>query len=156
MFRNKFHIYKDECLDADHMVYQNVLVSRRSLLMEIYGYPEALCPPTAFHTSTYVPAGNAILIIGNRSSSDADNASADRGITPVYFLEVGTWKMEKVETGGDGPGIIGHHQAELQIDIVTVTGAVRGSFDEEKIFQTERRVVKDGKADSVKVETGDT
>jgi hypothetical protein len=110
MRKDELYIYKDECLKADHLACNDVMVSRKALPTEIYGYPEALFPPTAFHTATYVPALKAILIIGNESSSDADNALVfHRGITPVYLLEVGTWKMKKVKTGGDGPGIIWNH-----------------------------------------------
>jgi hypothetical protein len=61
-----------------------------------------------------------------------------------------------LKTGGDGPGIIWNHQAELQYGVVTVTGAVTGSPDGDKTFQTERRVIKNGKAESVQVEAGET
>jgi hypothetical protein len=95
MEKDELYIYKEECLKANHLVYNDAMVSRKAPPTEIYGYPEALFPPTAFHTATYVPALKAILIIGNKSSSDADNALVfHQGITPVYLLEVGTWKMK--------------------------------------------------------------
>ncbi|KAF2686802.1 hypothetical protein K458DRAFT_485955 [Lentithecium fluviatile CBS 122367] len=79
--------------------------------------PQDGVPPTDFHTATYVPALDGILIVGNLS---ADNALAERGATPVHLLKVGSWKMEKVETNGEGPGVNYEHRAQLKDGVLKV------------------------------------
>ena len=147
----------EDSYDPDFYIYNDVIVYGPGVSraeghsdLVIYGYPEAEFPQTDFHSATYIPQLNQILILGNMSSGDEDDALAARGITPVYLLEVGTWRINKKETLGDGPGIIWRHVAEVTNGGLRVSAA-EGVADYEK---TKRKAFKDGKSEGVEVESG--
>lgn len=147
----------EDFYDPDFQVYNDVFVYAQGSSgakgatsdFHIYGYPEAVFPQTDFHTATYIPQLHRILVLGNMSSGEVDDALAARGITPVYLLEVGTWRFEKKETHGEGPGIIWQHMAELTDDGLRVTTAGASVADHEK---TKRKVFKEGKSELIEVE----
>ena len=84
------------------------------------------------------------------SAPKEDQDSAENGATPIYILEVGTWKITRKETSGDGPAIIWCHKAELQGNTLRMTPKDQSagwSFGE-----TKRSVRKVGKIETIKVE----
>ncbi|KAF2123192.1 hypothetical protein BDV96DRAFT_562093 [Lophiotrema nucula] len=116
----------EDFYDPDFMIYNDVIVHGPNFTATgltgkeikpyaIYSYPEDVFPPTDFHTATYVPDLNAIFIIGCLGyGGKKSKASTERGETPVYRLDVGTWKITKVDTAGEGPGWIRSHMASLE------------------------------------------
>jgi hypothetical protein len=148
---------RDDAIDPDFMVYNDVIVSQpeangyvepESGNFDIYGYPKDVFPPTDGHTATFVPSRNEILILGNMSEPQADQDSAANGNTVIYTLDVGTWKMTRRETTGDGPGVIWFHEADLQGNVLRVTGKAPQMFMGDK---TQRRVMFDGSMEKVTV-----
>lgn len=139
----------EDFYDPDFMIYNDVIVHHPGSTPEkpqfdIYGYPEDVFPPTDFHTATYVPDRNAIYVIGSLGYSEAQaEASLE---TPVYRLTVGTWKFEKVETTGEGPGRIHRHEASVEGNKITVKGNGKKKYE-----QAERMVAMDGKREMAKV-----
>lgn len=80
----------------------------------IYGYPEAIFPPTDFHTSTYLrdpkTGKEVIYIIGGLGYRDSPNCNQ----THVYQLNLSDFSITKLETSGALPaGGIDDHKAEL-------------------------------------------
>ena len=80
------------------MVYNDVIVyhappdgkaTRGWRSFEIFGYPKDVFPPTDFHSATYVPSLNAIIIVDNLSAPNLEELARD-GVTPVYLLKIGT------------------------------------------------------------------
>lgn len=72
-------------------------------------------PPTYFHSATFVPTQNAIFIIGCFGfETEKTSQWHTQDQTPVYRLEVGTWKIEKVDTTGVGPVWIWAHSERLE------------------------------------------
>ncbi|MCG8314200.1 MAG: hypothetical protein MI976_13405 [Pseudomonadales bacterium] len=65
-------------------------------------------PPTDFHTATL--AEEYIYIIGNLGYPEY----RVHRTTPVYRLDINTFKIEKVETTGECPGWIYNHSADLK------------------------------------------
>ncbi|KAF2250807.1 hypothetical protein BU26DRAFT_270363 [Trematosphaeria pertusa] len=152
----------EDFYDPDFLVYNDVIVfaptpdgkSCRTGApnFEIYGYPEEVFPETDFHTATHVPSLNAILILGNASREVEEGEGLQAPLaTPIYLLKVGTWGMEKVETAGDGPGIIWNHKAELKDgqDVLRVAG-VDGEWEGDRTQRTV--VIKEGETRTVGVE----
>ncbi|HXU83590.1 MAG TPA: ankyrin repeat domain-containing protein, partial [Polyangia bacterium] len=85
--------------------------------VEISGYPEALFPPTDFHTATLVD--DAIYVIGSLGY----HGTRRPGETQVFRLDLESLPMERVETDGEGPGWIYGHRAELiERDLIRVWG----------------------------------
>ena len=65
-----------------------------------------LFPPTDFHTATLM--GDVIVVIGALGYQGARGY----GETPVFRLDLTTFRMERLETTGDGPGWIYKHRAD--------------------------------------------
>lgn len=110
----------EDYYDPDFCIYNDVFVHEPAGKVTIYGYPEEIFPPTDFHTATLI--GEAIYLVGSVSYN------VIYGETPVYRLDLKTFKMERVEAMGRKPGWISRHRADL-IDgsRIRVTGG--------KIFQ---------------------
>jgi len=109
--------------DYDFCIFNDVIVREADGSHKIYGYPKYDFPPTDFHTATYVEGlqlrscSDNVVIIGGRGYRE------DRtpGITNVFALQVGNYVgidyiILPVETHGDNPGWIWHHQAILSSD----------------------------------------
>jgi ankyrin repeat protein len=93
--------------DPDFCIYNDVFVHDGTGSFAIYGYPQSVFPPTDFHTATLV--GNFIYVIGSLGYMGARRF----GETPVYRLDVRTWRIEPVNAGGNAPGWIYKHRAML-------------------------------------------
>ncbi len=95
----------EDFYDPNYCIYNDVIVHDGQRQCEIYAYPRDVFPPTDFHSATLV--GNFIYIIGNLGYG------SDRrpGFTPVYRLDIQSFRIEPVETTGDMPGWIHRHMA---------------------------------------------
>ncbi len=93
--------------DPDFCIYNDVFVHDHNGNVTIHGYPEALFPPTDFHTATLI--GEHIYVIGSLGYF----GSRHYGTTPVYRLDVTTFAMERLETRGEQPSWISGHRAGL-------------------------------------------
>ena len=95
----------EDSYDPDFCIYNDVFVLEIDGSVSILGYPESVFPPTDFHTATRV--ADAIYIIG----SLGDRGLREYGRTPVHRLDLGTWRIDRVEVAGPGPGWIHGHRA---------------------------------------------
>jgi len=95
----------EDFYDPDFCIYNDVFIHERDGSFAIYGYPEDVFPPTDFHTATLV--GESVCIIGSLGYA----GTRRYGETPIYRLDVGTWRIECVVAGGDPPGWIYKHRA---------------------------------------------
>lgn len=109
----------EDFYDPDFCIYNDVVVFERHGEFQIYGYPEGVFPPTDFHTATLV--GDQILIIGGL------RYVRDRvpGTCTVFTLDTSTFRIERLDTTGEGPGWIHHHKAELMEDGIHIRGGSR-------------------------------
>ncbi len=107
----------EDYYDEDFSIYNDVFVYGSSGEITIYGYPEAIFPPTDFHTATLV--GESIYIIG----SVGYTGERWYGVTPVYRLNLQTFSIERLETTGQNPGWISRHRSKLISDYeMEITG----------------------------------
>ena len=87
----------EDFYDPDFCIYNDVFVHSPGGAIAIYGYPRDVFPPTDFHTATRM--GNAIVVIGALGYQ----GTRGYGTTPVFRLDLATFRMERVETTGEGP-----------------------------------------------------
>ncbi len=115
----------EDFYDPDFCIYNDVFVHGRDGSIAIFGYPESVFPPTDFHTATL--AGDYIYVIGSLGY----HGSRRYGETPVYRLDILTFRMEQLNARGEAPGWIYKHRAaqasphEIRIwhgKVVTRTG----------------------------------
>jgi hypothetical protein len=92
--------------DPDFCIYNDVFVHAPDGSIAIFGYPETVFPPTDFHTATLM--SEAIVVIGSLGYHGARRP----GETPVFRLDLATFRIERLETRGDVPGWIYMHRAE--------------------------------------------
>jgi hypothetical protein len=95
----------EDFYDPDFCIYNDVVVFDGRGHCEIFGYPEAVFPPTDFHSAT--PVGDGLYLIG--SLGYLQQRRPDH--TPVFRLDCRTFAMERIQTIGDSPGWICHHTA---------------------------------------------
>ena len=97
----------EDWYDPDFCIYNDVVIHDRCGQFEIMGYPEDVFPPTDFHSATFVD--RFIYIIGRLGY----HGTRRFGTTPVYRLDCRTWKIEPIETRGEGPGWIFKHKSRF-------------------------------------------
>jgi hypothetical protein len=95
----------EDYYDSDFCIYNDVFVHEPDGSIAIYGYPEAVFPPTDFHTATLV--GDFIYVIGSVGYREVRQV----GTTSVFRLHVHTMRIDRIETTGDTPGSIYKHRA---------------------------------------------
>jgi hypothetical protein len=95
----------EDYYDPDFCIYNDLVVYDNNGSFQILSYPQAIFPPTDFHSATLI--GKYIYIIGNLGYPN-DRISQE---TPVYRLNWHSFKMEKVDTTGQKPGWISSHKA---------------------------------------------
>ncbi len=125
----------EDYYDPDFCIYNDVFVHRSDGSFTILGYPRSVFPPTDFHTATLM--GDSIIIIGCLGYGE------DRryGHTPVYRLDLRTWRIEAVACTGQQPGWIHKHRAqaisdhEIRIQGGTVATFAGGSESHEENAQ---------------------
>jgi len=110
--------------DPDFCIYNDVFVHDPDGTIRILSYPEAVFPPTDFHSASLVD--NTIYIIGALGYGKERSPQ-----TPVYRVDLDTWKIEKVEPTGESPGWIYGHRALLisATEILVRGGTVVKSVD---------------------------
>jgi hypothetical protein len=96
--------------DPDFFIYNDVVVKHPDGRLDIYGYPRDIFPPTDFHSATL--AGHRIVLIGSLGYPKDRRAKT----TPVFTLDLETFRVAPVETGGPSPGWIHGHDARLSED----------------------------------------
>ena len=97
----------EDFYDPDFCIYNDVIVHRLDGSVEIYGYPSDVFPPTDSHTATLV--GDKIILIGSLGY----DGTRRFGHTPVYQIDVGSFRVDAVPTTGDWPGWVFKHSARL-------------------------------------------
>lgn len=134
----------EDFYDLNFCIYNDVIVHDGQGRCEIYAYPREVFPPTDSHSATLV--GDFIYIIGNIGYGP------DRrpGYTPVYRLNIHSYRIEAVETKGDMPGWINRHEARLVAeDRIRIFGgrcAVResgnlGFVDNQGVFELDLKTL---------------
>lgn len=107
----------EDFYDVDFCIYNDVVVQHANGDTTIYGYPESDFPPTDFHAA--VPLGDSIYLLGGLGYQGRRRF----GETPVYRLDLGSFRMERVPTTGDCPGwIFSHRAAALDAGRIRVWG----------------------------------
>jgi hypothetical protein len=96
--------------DPDFYIYNDVIVRGPGDEIEIFGYPEAVFPPTDMHSATLVD--ERILIVGCLGYPKQRRF----GHTPVYALDPRDWRIQPRHCSGDSPGWIWKHHATLAED----------------------------------------
>ena len=108
----------EDSYDPDFYIYNDVIVLGPDDEVAIYGYPRDLFPPTDFHTATLVR--DQIILIG------CLGCPQDRrpGTTPVYSLDVTSYRIDPVVTTGEMPSWLNRHEARLDRarGVIAVTG----------------------------------
>ncbi len=97
----------EDSYDSDFCIYNDVIIFDGNGDFNIYGYPKEVFPPTDFHTATLV--GDDIYIVGSLGYM----GERRYGETPVYRLNIKTFNIQQVDTGGENPGWIHDHRASL-------------------------------------------
>jgi hypothetical protein len=95
----------EDSYDPDFCIYNDVFVHGGNGDITIFGYPETAFPPTDFHTATLI--GSHIYLIGSLGYP----GTRQYGETPVYRLDINSFRMERLETAGNNPGWIYEHRA---------------------------------------------
>jgi len=101
--------------DPDFYIYNDVVIHDGHGGVEIYGYPRDVFPPTDNHSATLCP--DCIYLVGCLGYYD----DRQPGFTPVYQLELDSWRITPVETTGELPGWISHHRAIYDRERGTIT-----------------------------------
>jgi Ankyrin repeats (3 copies) len=117
---------QDGNYDPDFCIYNDVVVHDGQGNFQIFGYPQAVFPPTDFHTATLV--GDYIYIIGRLGYYQSRNYQQ----TPVYRLDCRSYQVEPVVTT-NSPGWINGHRAEyLESRVIVITGGAIEDAKESK------------------------
>jgi hypothetical protein len=87
----------EDYYDPDFHIYNDVVVFDPDGTVAIYGYPRDVFPPTDFHTASL--DGDRLVIVGSIGYPQ------DRvpGQTPVYSLDLATYRIDRLETAGQAP-----------------------------------------------------
>ncbi len=118
--------------DPDFCIYNDVFVHHPDGTIDIYSYPEAVFPPTDFHTATLL--GEFIYLVGSLGYPEARRY----GKTPVYRLDIHSFQMEEIVTAGAMPGwIYGHVAIALAADKIRISGGKIVTWDGSKELHTE-------------------
>lgn len=82
----------DDFYDPNFCIFNDVVVKYPNGDIQIFAYPENIFPPTDFHSAILIDG--YIYIIGNMGYFNQRNYNS----TPVYRLNIHSYKMEKIET----------------------------------------------------------
>jgi len=110
--------------DPDFCIYNDVIVFAPDGGIAIFDYPEAVFPPTDFHTATVVD--DTIWLIGGLGY----RGQRRPGPTPVRRLDTSTMAIAPVNATGASPGWLSGHRAHLRshTEIVISEGTVLTSL----------------------------
>jgi Ankyrin repeats (3 copies) len=113
----------EDSYDPDFCIYNDVVVHDGQGNFQIFGYPQAVFPPTDFHTATLV--GNYIYIIGRLGYYQCRTYQQ----TPVYRLDCRSYQIEPVITTNSPGWIYGHRAEYLESGMIVIWG---GSIEDAK------------------------
>ncbi len=113
----------EDSYDPDFCIYNDVVVHDGQGNFQIFGYPQAVFPPTDFHTATLV--GDYIYIIGRLGYYQCRTYQQ----TPVYRLDCRSYQIEPVITTNSPGWIYGHRAEYLESGRIVVWG---GSIEDAK------------------------
>ncbi len=97
----------EDLLDGSSHVYNDVVVLGPGDEVAIYGYPEAVFPPTHDHSATLW--GERLLLVGSQQRG----RRFPMPHTPVYLLDLRTMTIEPVRSHGVALGCFPDHDAWL-------------------------------------------
>ncbi|MDC0718097.1 hypothetical protein [Nannocystis bainbridge] len=100
----------EDYYDPDFFIYNDVVVRHPDGRIDIFGYPRDVFPPTDGHSATRV--GDRIILIGSIGYQNERRP----GHTQVLALDLGTFAITTIPTGGEMPGWIHGHGAALTDD----------------------------------------
>lgn len=106
----------EDWYDPDFYIYNDVVIVAPDGAVAIYGYPRDVFPPTDFHTATL--DGDQIWIVGSLGYGEERRF----GVTQVCRLDLRTLAIERIDTGGESPGWIHEHQAQLVDGVIVIRG----------------------------------
>jgi hypothetical protein len=98
----------EDYYDPDFYIYNDVVILNEGAEPRILGYEAEVFPPTDFHTASLLE--DRIIVVGNLGYSE----ERVQGQTQVLVLDCSNWSVSHMEAGGEPPGWIHKHQAELQ------------------------------------------
>ncbi len=98
--------------DPGFMKFNDVIVYCPKDKVSIYNYPLDIFFPLDFHTATYIK--DKIIICGGSSQASIANKTSKE--TPLYSLNLKTYKITKIDFKGDNPGWIYKHKADVSPD----------------------------------------
>jgi hypothetical protein len=110
----------EDSYDPDFCIYNDVVVRRPDEGIEIYGYPEDVFAPTDFHSATLLD--DCIVVVG----CFGDTKQRRPGTTPVYRLDLRSFRIVAVNCTGDAPGWLHKHDAAFvpQENVIVITGGL--------------------------------
>lgn len=107
----------EDFYDPDFYIYNDVVVLTPDDRIEIYGYPKEVFPPTDFHSATLIHS--EIVVIGGVGYKNERRF----GYTPVYSLDLSSYRFSEIATSGEMPGWISKHSAlNTEEGVITVRG----------------------------------
>ena len=106
----------EDYYDPDFCIYNDVIVHHGDGRFDIYGYPRDVFPPTDFHTATLV--GDRIIVIGRLGY----HGERLFGTTPVFALDLATYRIEELPSQGELPGWIFRHSAQSLPEGIIIKG----------------------------------
>lgn len=110
----------EDSYDPDFFIYNDVCVLDGKGGIDYFVYPPEVFPPTDFHSATLVEESIWIVgCLGYRQQRQDET-------TPVFKLDLKSFKITPVETRGDNPGWICRHRATLQGRDIIVSGGKVG------------------------------
>ncbi len=118
--------------DPDFCIYNDVIVIHPDRKVQIFEYPEAVFPPTDFHTATLV--GDWIYIVGSLGYQGKREST----FTPVWRLNIHSYAIESVKTTGDSPGRVNRHHTRLvdEDKLLVYGGKVSGHRNGKEFYET--------------------
>lgn len=108
---------QEDFYDPDFCIYNDVVVEHPDGRAELFLYPCDVFPPTDFHSATLV--GAEIILIGSLGYADRRRP----GETQILRLDTNTFRVDRIQATGSGPGWIAHHAADRSSDTaIRITG----------------------------------
>lgn len=96
----------EDYYDPDFCIYNDVVVLDLDGSVAIFGYPQEVFPPTDFHTATLL--GDRVVVVGRLGYQ----GERQPGTTPVFALDLASYRIEPLPSHGETPGWIFGHEAE--------------------------------------------
>lgn len=125
----------EDYYDPDFYIYNDVVVIHPDDHIDIYHYPKETFPPTDFHTATLINK-HTIIIIGGLGYPEDRMYS----ITPLFILDLKTFRMRRVLSKGNPPGWIYKHRSLFNANTSTIKvwdGRLQDGYDIENIDEWE-------------------